>query len=45
MRATFAAIVIVVAGWRDLGDDSSRLGAALQTFDPGAEWTPIAPEG
>jgi hypothetical protein len=29
---------------RDLGDDSSRLGAAIQTFDPGAEWTPIAPE-
>lgn len=30
---------------RDLGHDTARLAAAIEAFDPGAEWTPLAPEG
>jgi hypothetical protein len=30
---------------RDLGDDTARLAAAIDSFDPDASWTPIAPEG
>src|SRR5882672_7151046 len=30
---------------RDLGDDTPRLAAAIDTFDPDSSWTPIAPEG
>lgn len=29
---------------RDLGEDTARLAAAIDAFDPGPEWTPIAPE-
>ena len=30
---------------RDLGDDTARLAAAIDSFDPDTAWTPIAPEG
>lgn len=30
---------------RDLGDDTAKLAAAIETFDPDAQWTPLAPEG
>lgn len=30
---------------RDLGDDTARLAAAIDSFDPDGAWTPIAPEG
>jgi hypothetical protein len=30
---------------RDLGDDTARLAAAIDSFDPDSSWTPIAPEG
>ena len=30
---------------RDLGDDTAKLAAAIDSFDPDAQWTPLAPEG
>ena len=30
---------------RDLGDDTEKASTSIDAFDPGAEWTPIAPEG
>jgi hypothetical protein len=30
---------------RDLGDDTTKLAATIDSFDPDAQWTPLAPEG